>query len=202
MSSDAELERLQGEVQRLRAHNRRYRELVQNLASRLAILEARASTVSSAPPALTVFESFGRPEEPRDVPQWEGPLPEMRCTPAGRSADVTSEENCGPLVPSPGWRCLAVDRPQLRIGFTLFGMTGTEVEEAVAVIEQRQVRSRDFVPVFVTDCTELRSFRCRGYAAEYLRSDRALEHRLAFLSAKWGLHKLVHLGRPPVTRKD
>jgi hypothetical protein len=194
MTSEGDLELLQAEIRRLRAHNRRYRELVQNLASRLAILEERWSAASSGAPLVTVFETFGRLEAAPAADGMEAPLQNTVPAQAGSNDPAKAEEELNPLVPNPGWKCLAVDRPQLRIGFTLFGMTNSEVEQAIEVIEQRQLRSRDFVPVFVTEQLDLAPFRSRGYVVELALDETSRARRLEFLANKWGLHKLVDLG--------
>lgn len=194
MSTGAELEGLQAELRRIRSHNRRYREVIQNLFSRQMVLQARLSATFPDLSVATAFESFGRLETATVEEGCDGPLPRATFS-TGDSIDVvTAAEELKPLTPHPGWKCLAVDRPQLRIGFTLFGMTEREVEEAVEVIEQRQVRSRDFVPVFFTDRAHLGPFRSRGYVVEYVHTAGALGQRLDFLSTKWGLHKRVDLG--------
>lgn len=194
MSTGAELESLRAELRRVRSHNRRYREVIQNLFSRLAILEDRLSAVSSGPPLVTAFENLGRLETTTVEEGWDRPLPEARSGKGDPVNFVRTHEALKPLTPQPGWKCLAVDRPQLRIGFTLFGMTERGVEEAVDLVEQRQVRSRDFVPVFFTDRANLRPFQSRGYVVEYVHTAGALGQRLDFLSTKWGFHKRVDLG--------
>lgn len=194
MSTGAELESLQAELRRVRSHNRRYREVIQNLSSRQMVLQARLAATFPGLPVVTAFESFGRLETTTVDEGCDWVLPPAKSG-TGGSVDVDrTHEALKPLTPQPGWKCLAVDRPQLRIGFTLFGMTERGVEEAVDLVEQRQVRSRDFVPVFFTDRAHLGPFRSRGYVVEYVHTAGALGQRLDFLTTKWGLHKRVDLG--------
>ena len=191
----------------LRAQNRRYRELIQNLTSMVDILRKRTEHRRDSAPELRAFENFAvesgqRPDLfQRDLPG------------AGTSRQVVESMvrkdsiDMKPLVPNPGWKCLAVDLPQIRIGFTLFGMTPQAITEAVEVVEQRQVRSRDFTPVFVTDDTDLAPFRVRGYVVEYIPTritmgDRKssferqyLSARLELIRMKWGLGEFVDLGK-------
>jgi len=105
----------------------------------------------------------------------------------------------------PGWRCLAAERPRFRIGFKLFGANDHDAERAVELVERRQIRSRDFAPVFVTDLADLEPFRRRGYVVEFLPKtvtraaggspdvERYLKRRLELIKAKWGLRDLVDL---------
>jgi hypothetical protein len=95
----------------------------------------------------------------------------------------------------------------MRIGFMLIGVAPVQVEETVRLVEHRQVRSRDFSPVFITDVTDLEPFRVRGYVVEYIPRSitrnpenrqaerRYLSERIQLISAKWNLHKLVDLAR-------
>ena len=121
-----------------------------------------------------------------------------------RRAKSEASGDLRPLTPNPGWKCLAVNTPQIRIGFTLFGMTAEKVEETVREIEHRQVRIRDFTPVFITDSPDLEPFRIRGYVVEYLPASitsnhgrdqrRYLRDRIELITAKWDLGKIVDLG--------
>jgi hypothetical protein len=204
MSEHEDLARMQDDIRLLRTHNRRYREIIQNLASRVSILEAQRAPTHRGAVVLEAFEDFSRPSPSQDAAEEKPSTPYSLESASHRAYAPPSELKA--LVPKPGWKCLAVDRPQLRIGFTLFGMTDDEVEEAVAVIEQKQVRSRDFVPVFVIDRTDLAPFRVRGYVVEYVPESITgntpvrtvlhtnLQQRLNHIESKWGLHKLVDLG--------
>ena len=80
-----------------------------------------------------------------------------------------------------------------RLGKALDG-----IEDAVRVVEQRQVRSRDFTPVFVVDTPVFAPFRRRGYVVEYISNEtspKVVRRRFDFIVAKWGLGKTVDLGQ-------
>lgn len=195
----------------LRAQNRRYRELIQNLSSTNKILRTRLKETQQSPPELRAFESFGRSQRPTPVRATEKPAQKRPIHPSGQGPEHETGVELKSLAPTPGWKCLAVDQPQIRIGFLLFGMTRENAEEAVEVVEQRQVRSRDFTPVFVTDIADLAPFRERGYVVEYVppsitsqgKKNQAHHHdlqaRLEFIEEKWDLDNLVDLGRHPQT---
>lgn len=180
--------RLKRAVSRLSAQNRRYRELVQNLSSAIDILRAGDRLEQDAAPTLQAFEHFAeRPQTATGEPTDDAP-------------SARPIEDLKPLAPNPGWKCLAVDLPQIRIGFTLFGMTSDGIEDAVRVVEQRQVRSRDFTPVFVVDTPVFAPFRRRGYVVEYISNEtspKVVRRRFDFIVAKWGLGKTVDLGQSP-----
>ena len=204
-------DRLREEISHLRAQNRRYRELIQNLSSTNEILRTRLNEAQPRPPEIRAFETFGRGWEPTAELATGSPGKKGSIHPTGQNPEHEIGVEPKSLVPTPGWKCLAVDQPQIRIGFLLFGMTPENVEEAVEAVEQRQVRSRDFSPVFVTDISDLAPFRDRGYVVEYVppsitlngKRNRAhrddLRTRLEFIEAKWGLDNLVDLGRSPQT---
>lgn len=197
-------DRLNEELRHLRAQNRRYRELIQNLSSRVEIIRDRTKEQQIGAGELRAFENFdaARRRLPKTL--------EFNLADVGRSKVRTEGRgdsiDLKPLVPNPGWKCLAVDQPQIRIGFTLFGMHLEAVEEAVAVVEKRQVRSMDFTPVFVTDNTDFRPFRTRGYVVEYIpdaitsqaKNNRSLQQyldaRLELIQTKWALGEFVDLG--------
>lgn len=205
--------RLKEVIAMLRAQNRRYRELIQNLSSTNDVLRARLREAQPRPPELRAFENFGQGQGPSAELAIGSPGKKETIQSTGQNPAHESRVELKSLVPVPGWKCLAVDQPQIRIGFLLFGMTPENIEEAVEAVEQRQVRSRDFSPVFVTDSPDLAPFRDRGYVVEYVptsipstgkrnRAHRSnLEARLEFIEAKWGLGNLVDLGRGPQTRE-
>ena len=213
MTDSGSDERLRDEIALLRTKNRRYRELIQTLSSTTEVLRERLKDAQPKPRELRAFETFGR---------GPGPTVDLATGSPGKKepihlTDQSPQHEKGvklkSLVPTPGWKCLAVDQPQIRIGFLLFGMTPENVEEAVEAVEQRQVRSRDFSPVFVTDNPDLAPFRDRGYVVEYVppsitlngKKNRAHRHdlqvRLKLIEAKWDLDNLVDLGRSPQTRE-
>ena len=205
--------KLRDEIALLRAQNRRYRELIQNLSSTTEILRVRLDDAGPKPRELRAFEWFGRGPGATADPVTGSPGKKEPIQLSDKSPQHETTDDLKPLVPIPGWKCLAVEQPQIRIGFTLFGMNPDNVEEAVEAIEQRQVRSRDFTPVFVTDSPNLAPFRDRGYVVEYIpssitsngRKNRAHRHylraRLELIEAKWGLGNLVDLGSDPQTRE-
>jgi len=200
-------DRLREEISHLRAQNRRYRELIQNLSSMVEILSKRLEGVQLNPSELRAFETFGGDSGPPASPLKNSPGPARALLRKIQISRRGTPVDTKPLVPNPGWKCLVVDQPQIRIGFTLFGMTAEAVERAVGEVEHRQVRSRDFTPVFVTDTSDLRSFRARGYVVEYIpasiissakerRTDgRYLNARFELIKEKWGLGEIVDLGR-------
>ena len=208
--TDSESEtRLRETIAMLRAQNRRYRELIQNFSSTNEILRTRLKETQQRPPELRAFETFGQGREPTAEPATGSPAKTDSIHPPGQSPQPETRVELKSLVPTPGWKCLAVDQPQIRIGFLLFGMTSENVEEALEAVEKRQVRSRDFTPVFVTDNPDLAPFRDRGYVVEYVppsitsneKKNRAHRHdlqtRLEFIEEKWDLDNLVDLGRRP-----
>jgi|GEM_PF-4828373 len=207
MTDSGSDKRLRDEIALLRAQNRRYRELIQNLSSTTDILRARLNDAQLKSPELRASETFGRGPGPTADLTTGSPGKKGSLHPTGQNPQHETRVDLKPLVPTPGWKCLAVDRPQIRIGFTLFGMTPGDVEEAIEAIEQRQVRSRDFTPVFVTDSSDLAPFRDRGYVVEYVpasitsraKANRAerlyLDERLELIKEKWGVRELVDLGR-------
>ena len=197
--------RFEEEIRHLRALNRRYRELIQSLSSRIEIIRNQTEKTMDSGKEYRAFEEFDVAMRPRPgtIEINEPVLANGKLQIEGHGDFVESK----PLIPNPGWKCLAVDQPQIRIGFTLFGMRLEAIEDAVAIVEQRQVRSRDFTPVFVTDNVDFRPFRTRGYVVEYIpesitlkantnRSlDRYLSARLELIQAKWALGEFVDLGR-------
>lgn len=195
----------------LRAQNRRYRELIQNLSSTNEILRTRLKEAQQRPPEIRAFETFGKGWQPTAEPATGSPGKKESIHPPDQNPQHETRVELKSLVPTPGWKCLAVDQLQIRIGFLLFEMTRENVEEAVDAVEQQQVRSRDFTPVFVTDIPDLAPFRERGYVVEYVppsitskgKKNQAHHHdlqtRLEFIEEKWDLDNLVDLGRGPQT---
>jgi len=203
--------RLRDMIAMLRAQNRRYRELIQNLSSTNEILRTRLKETQQRPPVLRAFETFGKGRKSSAEPATGSPGTKESIHQPGQNPQHQTKVELESLVPTPGWKCLAVDQPQIRIGFLLFGMTPENIQEAVEAVEQRQVRSRDFTPVFVTDIPDLAPFRARGYVVEFVppsitskgKKSRAHRHdlqaRLELIEEKWGLDNLVDLGRRPQT---
>jgi len=199
-------DRLREEIRHLRMQRRRYRELIQNLSNIVDVLRKQTAHTEKSSSEIRIFEYLG-PEtvQPTD-PIRNVPIESEHSYRNGGFEHQKAPDDLRPLLPNPGWKCFAVDQPQIRIGFTLFGMTAEAIDEAVEVVEQRQVRSRDFTPVFLTDGTDLAPFRSRGYVVEYIPTsvtsrtskNRALlqylRARLELIKDKWGLGDLVHLG--------
>ena len=113
------------------------------------------------------------------------------------------------LTPRPGWRCFDTDSDgQLRLIFNLCGLDPAAMERCVAEIARSQARRRDFLPLFLTDGTELGVFTRYGYSFERLPAsvdvpgyDAAghttiLLRRIEHVVAKWGISQIVNLGTP------
>jgi len=204
MSRNREQE-LQQRLAKLMAQNNRLREVVEGLAGRAQIQRKDSSHQSSAR-RIEAFEEFASPTAPR--------LKSSTTTFGGSSPQTVIVDNSWfpafkrgfrPLEPSPGWRCLAAQDAPIRLGFILLGMDAAQVRAAVENIEQRQVRDRDFIPVFITDMTDFEVFRFRGYVFEYLppsvsrapknlRSERRYrKRRLELIKAKWNLRDIIEL---------
>lgn len=193
-------------VQKLAAQNARLREIAESFASRSA-LQAQRASLESAHNTITVFEDFRdvRAPRPRSIPR-----PARAISAASAVQDnewfprLPGEVH--PLDPTPGWRCLTTHDAAIRLGFSLIGLDEDRANDAVAQIEQRQIRDRDFIPVFITDLTVFEIFRLRGYVFEYIpsaissagktrRAERQyLERRLELIKAKWNLREIVDLG--------
>ena len=87
------------------------------------------------------------------------------------------------------------------------GTDRERIAEAVVRVEERQLRDRDFIPVFITDTTAFEIFRLRGHAFEHIppfiaaapRNRRAerryYRRRLELIRAKWSLREIVDLSR-------
>lgn len=190
MKSELE-ERLRTTIRELRRENLRFRELIELLSSQVEILRNRLSPSGADTSSRRLFESFA----PVPAPQL-GPV---------KKARIKTKSRPTPLNPPPGWKCLTIDRKAVRLGFTLFGMTREAIEEAVAKVEQRQLRTRDFAPLFVTDSLVFDVFRRRGWVVEYIPPAIAqatdprspeyayFERRLEFIKAKWNLSSFVDM---------
>lgn len=118
----------------------------------------------------------------------------------------TVRKPANPLWPNVGFGNYALDRSSAKvIGFAVFGMNDDDLEDAVRFVEDNQRRTRDFVPLFLTDATTISSFRKRGYSYEYFPPHRLTranapmlreyaEARLDLARRKWGLAGIVALG--------
>jgi len=196
---------LQQRLAKLMAQNNRLREVIEALASR-SQLQRRKSSQQSSTIRIDAFEEFATRPTPR--------LKMSRTGFGGSSAQTVLQDNtwfpalrCGfrPLEPSPGWRCLSAQDAPIRLGFNLIGMDAAQVGTAVENVEQRQLRDRDFIPVFITDMTDFEVFRFRGYVFEYVPASvsrapknrhaerRYLKQRLDLITAKWNLRDIIDL---------
>ncbi|MCW5713422.1 MAG: hypothetical protein KIT43_02740 [Bauldia sp.] len=122
----------------------------------------------------------------------------------------TARKPANPLWPNVGFANYALDRSGAKvIGFAVFGMNDQDLEDAVKFVEDNQRRTRDFVPLFLTDATTIASFRKRGYSYEYFPSHRLTrsnapvlreyaEARLDLVRRKWGLAGIVTLGESAI----
>ncbi len=190
---------------KLMAQNNRLREVIEAFASR-SQLQSRDVSQQSSTVRIDAFEEFDVPRTPR--------LKMSQTNFGGSAGQTVIQDNswfpalrCGfrPLEPSPGWRCLSAHGAPIRLGFNLIGMDTAHVTTAVENIEQRQLRDRDFIPVFITDMTDFEVFRFRGYVFEYVpasiarapKNRRAERHylkkRLELIKAKWNLRDIIDL---------
>jgi len=197
---------LRAEIRQLRIQNARLRELVELLASRTALLRQRVESSTEATTVISAFETFASASMPRpgftrrsleDVP---GFSPTRDC-----DWFPLFDHGFEPLDPNPGWKCLSAQHAPVRLGFLLFGMEHDRIEQIVQKVEQRQLRQRDFIPIFVTDSTDFGPFRTRGYVFEHIpaaivqspgnrRAERRyLRRRLELIKSKWGIGELVDL---------
>lgn len=112
------------------------------------------------------------------------------------------------LVPTPGWTSFSLAGSNIPvIAVLVFGLAAAALAEVVAMIADRQARSRDFRPVFLTDCPGFAPFRAHGFVIEYLPPEvygpnphkaptaRAAA-RLRLLQAKWDFGAVLDLSQP------
>ena len=196
---------LRQRIRKLTVQNSRLREIVETFASR-SLLQAEAPERLSSAITISLLEGFTEPRVPS--------LNTKKGAYGGFSAATVSHDNTWfptfmgnlrPLDPTPGWRCLTAHGAPIRLGFNLIGLDSQRVEEAVAKVEERQLRDRDFIPVFITDLTDFEVFRLRGYVFEYVPASvgrapenrrterRYLKQRLELIKAKWNLRDIVDL---------
>jgi hypothetical protein len=194
-------------ISKLAAQNQRLREVIESFASR-SLIEGEGRGQRSSAPRIEIFTEFARQKEVR-VETTEGWIDRRS------AATACSDNSWFPVVPfdfealepTPGWRCLAAREASIRIGFNLVGTDRERIAEAVAQVEERQLRDRDFIPVFITDTTAFEIFRLRGHAFEHIppfiaaaprnrRAERRYYHRrLELIRAKWSLREIVDLSR-------
>lgn len=136
-----------------------------------------------------------------------GPAANTRTTrPSDPILWPTARQPANPLWPNVGFANYTLDRSRAKaVGFAVLGMNVEDLEDAVRFVEDNQRRSRDFVPLFLTDSPAIASFRKRGYSYEYLPPHRLTrtnaaalreyaEARLDLVRRKWGLAGIVTLG--------
>jgi len=206
MSGESE-QGLRQRIAKLAAQNNRLKEVIESLASR-SHHQSELWSQESPNLQIEVYEDFAQPNTPR--------LKRTRSGFGGLSAQTLTQANewfpilrghFRPLDPSPGWRCLAGGHVSIRLGFNLIGFDPPRIEEAVAQVEKRQLRDRDFIPVFITDQSDFGTFRFRGYVFEYVprsisnapknrRAERRYyKERLDLIKAKWNLRDIVDLSK-------
>jgi hypothetical protein len=113
-----------------------------------------------------------------------------------------------PLEPNAGWRNYALHGHVAKVvGVSVCGLSRPVLESTVAAIAGQQDLLRDFIPVFLTDCTEFDVFRRHGFVWEYFPGpaeraryggDRSwadyAARRRALLERKWGLDEVICIG--------
>src|SRR5262249_23580374 len=73
------------------------------------------------------------------------------------------------LRPSAGWSLYALTGVLVNvIGFSVAGMNIAQIEASVEMVTTTQRQNRNFIPLFLTDQSDLEPFRLRGFAVEYL----------------------------------
>jgi hypothetical protein len=157
MGSNAEVSRLRKRLENALRENRRFREQIELLASQNHHLRERVREAGESPPEVTAFEDIKSAIRPGDRPPPEPKYSGSRTRLNWYSETwfPVFEKGIAPLDPSPGMRCLTAVRAPIRMGFQLFGLDSGRIEEAVSKVEERQLRERDFIPVFVTDNSSL-----------------------------------------------
>jgi len=207
MTSRDEFQRLRFRLDEALRENRRFRERIEVLASQNHHLRKRLRETVEHPPEATAFEEIESSMRPGGEPFLE-PRPSrqsQRLEVYSASWFPLFKDGMVPLDPSPGLRSLTAVRVPIRMGFQLFNLDPDRIEEAVSKIEERQLRERDFIPVFVTDSSDFGVFRSRGYVFEYIPPSVAnatthertenpiLKDRLELITAKWDLRDIIDL---------
>jgi len=207
VKSRGKILRLQQRLENALRENRRFRERIELLASQNHHLRERYKDVRESTPEIRAFGEIASSSNTGDRSPSE---PSRSNRTIALEQNLTGvfpifENGIKPLDPSPGLRCLTSNRAPIRMGFRLFGLDGEGMEELVLKVEERQLRERDFIPVFVTDNSDFGVFRSRGYVFEFIppsianasnkqRSKRRiLKDRLELIKAKWNLRDIVDL---------
>lgn len=147
-----------------------------------------------------------RPAPPPPRPAYARPAP--RVPAAEIEGWPRAVETPRPLRPNPGWACHTLKAEDCDVvGYPVFGLPQDALARAVGAVDALQRAEGGFVPLFLTDEGDFSVFRNRGYAFEQFpaRSGREAPgtvswetyagNRLALIRAKWGLKRLVRLGR-------
>jgi len=207
MKSKDGTQRLRSRLEEALRENRRFRERIEVLASQNHHLRERVRKATEHPPEATAFEVIESCSRPRDLAPPETRRAGMGPLLQWYAADwfPVFENRISPLDPSPGFRNLTSHRVPIKMGFQLFGLSNANIEKVVSKVEERQLRDRDFIPVFVTNNCDFGVFRSRGYVFEYIPSSIAnspenqkskrhiLKDRLELIKAKWNLSDIVDL---------
>ena len=181
-----------------RAELKKLRERVEGLARKIEILERRLSTTIPEGDVSSVTVGF--------VGDWPKRQAIEQHFDYGRLdvAAAESPESQMVLRPYPGHACLSLyDEDPITTGFSAIGLRGDKLAAFVDYIAEKQRLQRNFVPVFLTDCTEFQVFRRHGFVFEYIPSasdrqlargtyswDRRIAERMAFFKRKWGLEEV------------
>lgn len=207
MNKENDTHRIRRRLESVRQENRRLRERVESLASQNHHLRERLAEVDGIPPEVSAFEDIGSPSrgESTSLPKPIRPTSQEPLAWYIEAWSRTFENGISPLDPSPGLRCVTSHRAPIRIGVQLFNCDGEAILSALSKVEARQIRDRDFIPVFITDSTDFAPFRSRGYVVEYVPPSIAaasnkrgvrkslLQDRLRLLAAKWNFDEIVDL---------
>jgi hypothetical protein len=123
---------------------------------------------------------------PRDAAWW--PIP---------------ESTIRALRPNPGFEFSEIGSAATVVGFSLFGMSPEEIELAVELVRSAQRQRPSFVPVFLTNGTDLRVFQRHGYAVECLSDSltvdeqawQSVHDRRRLIEQKWNISQVFELNR-------
>lgn len=214
-------QRQDAEIRRLRGHLSEMRTAIEREARHREVLGVLAGGEASAAPEPAVATDWRKDEAPARpkgaLRRWlaarfghAAPAEPARAAlevPAGLYLDNRSLRST--LTPRPGWRCFDTDTEgQLRLVFNLCGLDAAATGRCVAEIARSQGRRRDFLPLFLTDGTELGVFTRYGYSFERLPAEAdlpgydaagrsaILRRRIEHVVAKWGITQIVNLGTP------
>lgn len=207
MKPDPMIEKLRQRLEVVSRENQRFRERLELMASQNYQLRERVKDSTGSPPEVVSFEEIRSLEQENSQgavePRWKSTC----CKPDFYFSEwfPAFQNGIAPLKPAPGSRCLTAHRAPIRIGFRIFGLDSEMLDQQVTAVEDRQLRERDFIPVFVTDCSDFSTFRRRGYVFEYIPPTianatssrrslrRILNDRLTLIKAKWDLIDIVDL---------